>query len=214
MLDELKNFKFKILSNLSKDKFSLELFEIVFPQLKKIKIFSNLNGFAKKKIKEADFLFLLSVMVIDGSDNLDFFLYKFNISKKDQKRLKIIDDFYKGKISPKSFSEKNLNKIFYYKGKKSLIDILSFKIFLSKKIDKKLLKLIEKFENKNLPTMPFGEKINYKIVGKDEADLKDKLIYYQSPIGKGLIGKNKKDLVEIKTPAGTKNFEIKDVKYI
>ncbi len=159
LLDELKKFfKFKILSNLSKDKFSLELFEIVFPQLKKIKIFSNLNGFAKKKIKEADFLFLLSVMVIDGSDNLDFFLYKFNISKKDQKRLKIIDDFYKGKISPKSFSEKNLNKIFYYKGKKSLIDILSFKIFLSKKIDKKLLKLIEKFENKNLPTMPFGAK--------------------------------------------------------
>ncbi len=44
--------------------------------------------------------------------------------------------------------------------------------------------------------------------------LKQKLIYFQSPIGKGLIGKNKNDLVEIKTPAGVKNFEIKDVKYI
>ena len=59
-----------------------------------------------------------------------------------------------------------------------------------------------------------GEKINYKIVGKDEADLKKKLIYFQSPIGKGLIGKNKNNLVEISTPAGKKNFEIKDVKYI
>ena len=58
------------------------------------------------------------------------------------------------------------------------------------------------------------EKINYKIEGKYEADLKQKLIYFQSPIGKGLIGKNKNDLVEIKTPAGVKNFEIKDVKYI
>ena len=58
------------------------------------------------------------------------------------------------------------------------------------------------------------EKINYKIVGKDEADLKNKLIYFKSPIGKGLIGKNKGDLVEIITPAGTKNFGIKDVKYI
>ena len=58
------------------------------------------------------------------------------------------------------------------------------------------------------------ERINYKIVGKDEADLKNKLIYFKSPIGKGLIGKNKGDLVEIITPAGTKNFEIKDVKYI
>ena len=65
-----------------------------------------------------------------------------------------------------------------------------------------------------LENLDTGEKINYKIVGKDEADLKQKLIYFQSPIGKGLIGKNKNDLVEIKTPAGVKNFEIKDVKYI
>tara|TARA_Y200000002_G_scaffold376396_1_gene380179 strand:+ start:1062 stop:1538 length:477 start_codon:yes stop_codon:yes gene_type:complete len=65
-----------------------------------------------------------------------------------------------------------------------------------------------------LENLDTGEKINYKIVGKDEANLKDKLIFFQSPIGKGLIGKNKSDLVEISTPAGTKNFEIKDVKYI
>ena len=58
------------------------------------------------------------------------------------------------------------------------------------------------------------EKIDYKIVGKDEADLKKKLIFFKSPIGKGLIGKNKGDLVEINTPAGIKNFEIKDVKYV
>ena len=65
-----------------------------------------------------------------------------------------------------------------------------------------------------LENLDTGEKINYKIVGKDEADLNRKLIFFQSPIGKGLIGKNKKDLVEINTPAGTKNFEIIDVKYI
>ena len=65
-----------------------------------------------------------------------------------------------------------------------------------------------------LENLDTDEKINYKIVGKDEADLEQKLIYFQSPIGKGLIGKNKKDLVEIKTPAGNKNFEIINVKYI
>ena len=64
-----------------------------------------------------------------------------------------------------------------------------------------------------LQNLDTNEKIDYKIVGKDEADLKKKLIYFKSPIGKGLIGKNKKDLVEIKTPAGIKNFEIIDVKY-
>ena len=64
-----------------------------------------------------------------------------------------------------------------------------------------------------LENLDTNEKINYKIVGKDEADLTKKLIYFRSPIGKGLIGKNKNDLVEITTPAGLKNFEIKDVKY-
>ena len=66
----------------------------------------------------------------------------------------------------------------------------------------------------NLENLDTEENLEYKIVGKDEADLKQKLIYYKSPIGKGLIGKNKSDLVEINTPAGLKNFKINDVKYI
>ena len=65
-----------------------------------------------------------------------------------------------------------------------------------------------------LENLDNGEKVNYKIVGKDEADIKLGLIYYLSPIGKGLIGKNKNDFVEIKTPSGFKSFEIKNVKYI
>ena len=65
-----------------------------------------------------------------------------------------------------------------------------------------------------LQNLDTNENIEYKLVGKDEADLKKKLIFFQSPIGRGLIGKNKNDLVEISTPAGIKNFEIIDVKYI
>tara|TARA_B100000700_G_scaffold299878_1_gene367381 strand:+ start:28 stop:504 length:477 start_codon:yes stop_codon:yes gene_type:complete len=65
-----------------------------------------------------------------------------------------------------------------------------------------------------LQNLDNNEKIDYKIVGKDEADLKQKLLFFKSPIGKGIIGKSKGDLVEISTPAGIKNFEIIDVKYI
>ena len=65
-----------------------------------------------------------------------------------------------------------------------------------------------------LENLDTNEKLEYKIVGKDEANLKKKLIYFKSPIGKGLIGKNKSDLVEINTPSGVKNFAIKDVKYL
>ena len=65
-----------------------------------------------------------------------------------------------------------------------------------------------------LKDLDSNEKLQYKLVGKDEADLNKKLIYFKSPIGRGLIGKNNKDLVEISTPSGVKNFEIFDVKYI
>ena len=57
-------------------------------------------------------------------------------------------------------------------------------------------------------------KKTYKIVGKDEADIKKNYIYFRSPIGKALIGKNKKDLIVATTPSGEKNFEIIEVKYI
>ena len=54
----------------------------------------------------------------------------------------------------------------------------------------------------------------YKIVGKDEANVKEGLIFFKSPMGRGFIGKIKGEFVEIKTPSGDKNFEITDVKYI
>ena len=64
---------------------------------------------------------------------------------------------------------------------------------------------------KNLESL---QKLNYKIVGKDEADIKNNLIYFKSPVGKGLIGKNVGDMVTINTPSGEKNYEILNVEYI
>jgi len=159
LLDELKKYtKYKILTKLSKDKLSLELFNIIFPEIKMIKHFTKLNTFAEKKVEEGDFIFLLSLLIIDGTDNTDYFIYKFNISKKDQRRLKIIDQFYKKKITATSFSEKNLNKFFYFYGKEAVIDVLSYRLFFQKKIDKNLLNFIKLFQSKILPTMPIGAK--------------------------------------------------------
>ena len=59
-----------------------------------------------------------------------------------------------------------------------------------------------------------NKKKTYKIVGEDEADLTKNFIYFKSPIGKAMIGKNKKDLITVTTPSGEKNFEIVEVKYI
>ena len=56
--------------------------------------------------------------------------------------------------------------------------------------------------------------IIYQLVGQDEADISKNLIFFKSPIGRSLIGKDKGDIVNVITPSGEKNFEILDVKYI
>ena len=59
-----------------------------------------------------------------------------------------------------------------------------------------------------------NKEISYRLVGQDEADIKKNLIFFKSPIGKSLIGKNKGEMITVNTPSGERNFEILEVEYI
>ncbi len=193
LLDEFK--KLVTLDNLQKlfkDQNCLELIQLIFPQFKKIDIFKSPNQYIKKFFSKTDFIFILSLLVIDETDNADYFLYKFKLSKKDQKRLKFIDNFYKQKINNKFYTEKNLNKLLYFQGRQSVIDIINFYLFNSKKVDKKLIKFIEIFNNKTIPTLPIGAKL---LMSK-----------YNLPEGKSLGEKLKK----IETIWVDNNFKISE----
>jgi poly(A) polymerase len=160
LLDEFRKLTQSVgFIRLFKDKDCLEIIEIIFPQFKNLQKFKKLNSYANENLSKIDFIFLLSLMIIDGTDNTDYFFYKFRISKKDQKRLKLIDLFYKDKSDLKKFTEKNFNKIFYYDGKQAVNDIINFKLFTSTKVEKKLIKLMEIYKDKVTPTMPIGSDI-------------------------------------------------------
>ncbi len=58
------------------------------------------------------------------------------------------------------------------------------------------------------------EEIRYKIVGEDEADLKEGKISVMSPIARGLIGKSVGDAVSVNTPGGDKEYEIENVEHV
>ena len=180
LLDELKKLiKAENLEKLSKDKICLELISLIFPELKNINIFSKLNSLKRQIVENSDFIFLISLMVIDDTDNSDYFLYKFNISKKDEKRIKKISNFYKEKEGFKKFNEKDINEIFYYDGKQAVLDILNFKIIKSKKIDNSLIKLSKTYINKIKPIIPIGASElmeKYKIPEGKQLGLKLKLI--------------------------------------
>lgn len=65
-----------------------------------------------------------------------------------------------------------------------------------------------------LLNMDTDKEITYRIVGDDEADIKSNLISVNSPIARGLIGKQLDDIVAIQTPSGKVEFEIIGVDYI
>ncbi|MBD1164484.1 CCA tRNA nucleotidyltransferase [Pelagibacterales bacterium SAG-MED13] len=195
LIQELRKItKLDSLEKLSKDKISLELTSMIFPELKNIDVFSQLNSKKREILKDSDFIFLLSLLIIDGTDNAEYFTYKFRISKKDQKRIHVINDFYKTKINSKTYTEHNMNKIFYYQGKQTVIDIINFRIIRAKKTDEKLLKLSKNYQNKLTPIIPISAE--------------DLMIKYQIPEGKQ-IG-NKLRLIEAAWVEN--NFQISEQK--
>jgi transcription elongation factor GreA len=57
------------------------------------------------------------------------------------------------------------------------------------------------------------KEITYTIVGEDEADIKQSMISYTSPIARALIGKNEGDAIEFQAPDGLKTYDILEVRY-
>ncbi|PJE79869.1 Transcription elongation factor GreA [invertebrate metagenome] len=58
------------------------------------------------------------------------------------------------------------------------------------------------------------QEVEYKIVGDDEADIKENKISVNSPIARALIGKEEGDVVVVNTPSGSIEYEIDEVRHI
>lgn len=58
------------------------------------------------------------------------------------------------------------------------------------------------------------EEVSYRIVGDDEADIKNNLISISSPIARALVGKEVDDVVVVKTPGGETEYEVVEVSYV
>ena len=198
LLDEFKKITIsKGFLKLFKDPFSEEIIRLIFPQFKNFDCFKKLNNFAKKKISEVDYIFLISLMIIDDTDNTDYFLYKFRLSNENKKRILFLKKFNDEKISKNTFSEKNLWRVLYFHGKKSLQDLLYFEIFRSKNENKKLLQLFNFFQDKELPIFPIKaknlmEKFNIaegKLLGVKLKEIEEKWIENNFSISEKEIAK-------------------------
>ena len=160
LIDELKKL---VISNgfikICDDEFCKEILLLIFPQLKNIDIIKKIKKNYKEELFNKDFIFLLSLLIIDETDNSEFFLYKYNMSNEAKLRINFIREIYNKFDDKNTFSKKNLQKIFYFQGKSYLLDIIDFKIFISNKKNIKLLQLKKYFENLEKPKFPIKTKI-------------------------------------------------------
>ena len=177
LLDELRKL---ILSpgffNIPKNKFSRELFLLIFPQLSNIDIFKKLNKFSLKILSKKNFEFFLSLLVIDETDNSEYFLYKYNVSNEIKKKIIFLKKIFDQGFDQKTFLKNNLEKIFYYYDKDNLIDLIDFYLIKFNKKSKKIIELKNYFEKKEKPQFPINTKeLMEKYNLKEGRDLGQKL---------------------------------------
>ena len=63
-----------------------------------------------------------------------------------------------------------------------------------------------------LEDLESGEEVTYTLVGEDEADVEQNLLSVTSPVGRALIGRAPDDEVVVKVPAGTRSYEVREIK--
>ncbi len=164
---------------LSKDSFLLEILTIIFPQLVNLNNLKKINDYSRKIFETKSFVFLISYLIIDDTDNANYFLFKYNLSNEDKKRIKFLIENFKLFSKKDYFNKKNLQKILYLNNRSYVIDLLDLKIFNSKTTPKKLIELKKYFEKFKKPIFPL--KANdllekYKLKEGKEFGLKIKLL--------------------------------------
>ncbi len=182
---------------LFKNKTSCELFILIFPQLKNFKKLSKLSKPQEKILKTKSLNFVISFLVIDETDNSDYFLYKYNLPNELKDKINFLKNNSLNKDSTKIFNKKDLQKIFYYEGKSSTIDLIDFNLLYFKQ-SKKLSELKTYFEKLDKPEFPIKAQLLINDYGlKEGRELGQKLKNLEMKWIENNFNLSKKDMEKV-----------------
>ena len=183
--------------NLFKNKTSCELFSLIFPQLKNFKKLSKLSKPQEKILKNKSLNFVISFLVIDETDNSDYFVYKYNLPNELKDKINFLKNNSLNKDSTKIFNKKDLQKIFYYEGKSSTIDLIDFNLLYFKQ-SKKLSELKTYFEKLDKPEFPIKAQLLINDYGlKEGRELGQKLKNLEMKWIENNFNLSKKDMEKV-----------------
>ena len=182
---------------LFKNKTSCELFSLIFPQLKNFKKLSKLSKPQEKILKNKSLNFVISFLVIDETDNSDYFVYKYNLPNELKDKINFLKNNSQNKDSTKIFNKKDLQKIFYYEGKSSTIDLIDFNLLYFKQ-SKKLSELKTYFEKLDKPEFPIKAQLLINDYGlKEGRELGQKLKNLEMKWIENNFNLSKKDMEKV-----------------
>ena len=182
---------------LFKNKTSCELFSLIFPQLKNFKKLSKLSKPQEKILKNKNLNFVISFLVIDETDNSDYFVYKYNLPNELKDKINFLKNNSLNKDSTKIFNKKDLQKIFYYEGKSSTIDLIDFNLLYFKQ-SKKLSELKTYFEKLDKPEFPIKAQLLINDYGlKEGRELGQKLKNLEMKWIENNFNLSKKDMEKV-----------------
>ena len=158
-MEELK----KIISSenfnkINLDKVAREVFLLIFPELKHVNRINKMDNLSSEIFQTKSFEFKLSLFLIDGSEDCDYFIYKYNLSNKEKTKISLLNSIFSEVLQKDYFTRENLYKIILQHGKENLIDILDYKILTTKKNKSYLVDLKKYFIKFEIPTMPIKAK--------------------------------------------------------
>tara|TARA_Y100000590_G_scaffold395445_1_gene475442 strand:- start:2521 stop:3813 length:1293 start_codon:yes stop_codon:yes gene_type:complete len=185
IFDELK----KILSlrniySLFKNNQSKEIILNIFPQFLYYENLKKIESLEKKFRNEYDHELVMATLVVDKSDNYEYFCHKYKTSNSIKDKFKNISKNFDDLKNKKFYLEQNIKKLIYFTSKKSVRDLLLFSICVNDKIDiLKLEKLLSYVYSCKIPKFPISgnylKQHGYKddqILGKKLKSLKEKWI--------------------------------------
>jgi tRNA nucleotidyltransferase/poly(A) polymerase len=155
IFDELKKILYlKNFFNLFNNNTSKEIILSIFPQLQYFERLKKIEKLGNLKEKYESNL-ILALLIVDQSNNYEYFCHKYKIPNKTKNRLKNISDNFENLKKKNFYLKENIKRLIYFIGKNNVIDLLLFSISINNKIDSLTIeRLLEYVNDCEIPKFP------------------------------------------------------------
>ncbi len=170
----------------------------IFPQFHYYERLNKISYLKKELRNQYDIYLVLALLIVDESNNYEYFCHKYKTSNRIKERFTNIQKNFQNLKNKKFYSEENIKKLIYFSSKKEVNDLLLFSVCINPKVNNNDIKKLINYVNRCVvPKFPISgddlKKYGYKsgrILGQKLKSLEEKWIENNFSIDKNLIEKS------------------------